>query len=181
MHLLFNNSYHPPFPINCDQVVLGMGCFWGAEKLFWSTSGVWTTAVGYSGGSSNEANYEKVCSGTTNHAEVVRVIYDKSKIELESLLKIFWESHDPTQINRQGNDIGKQYRSIVFVSDKNQLNKALALRNEVQKYFDKNNIGKIQTEISVCENFFYAEEYHQQYLIKNPNGYCGLKGLGVKL
>ena len=163
-----------------SQIYFGMGCFWGAEKRFWQLQGLYTTAVGYAGGITDKPNYESVCTGETGHAEIVKVIYDKKMLGLQNLLKIFWESHDPTQLNRQGNDIGTQYRSIILSESKNELEILENSKIRFQKALINSNMGKIQTEIKPLEEFYLAEEYHQKYLHKNPNGYCGLKGTGIK-
>ena len=177
---IFDIDYSKNKPIHLDHIFFGMGCFWGAERKFWSLSGLFTTAVGYAGGHMKNPNYEKVCSGETGHAEVVKVIYDNKKTTLEDLLKIFWESHDPTQLNRQGNDIGTQYRSMILSDDKDQLPKLEDSKKKFQEKLDLKKYGSIKTEIKLLSKFFLAEDYHQKYLHKNPNGYCGLKGLGVK-
>jgi peptide-methionine (S)-S-oxide reductase len=157
-----------------------MGCFWGAERLFWQLSGVYSTAVGYSGGTTINPNYKDICTGETNHAEVVKVVFDPSVISLETLLHSFWQKHDPTQGMRQGNDIGTQYRSVVFTHSDKQTSLARTTRQQYQNALQKQNISDlITTEISPLETFYFAEEYHQQYLAKNPNGYCGLGGTGV--
>ena len=180
-NLHFKNSFHPPFPNNLKTICLGLGCFWGAERFFWSLNGVWTTAVGYAGGDHKNPSYEIVCEGGTNHAEVVLVVYNPQIINLEKILKLFWEAHDPTQLNRQGNDFGTQYRSIVLVNNNHELEVSKELMKISQEKFNKKSLGKIVTEISILNKFYYAEDYHQQYLKKNPNGYCNLKGLGVSL
>lgn len=180
-HQHYNNSFYPPFPKNLKTVCLGLGCFWGAEKFFWSVDGVWTTAVGYAGGNHENPNYEVVCEGSTNHAEVVLVVYNPQIINLEKILKLFWEIHDPTQLNRQGNDFGTQYRSIVLVNNDEELEVSQQLMKTIQEKFNKKAFGKIVTEISMLKKFYYAESYHQQYLKKNPNGYCNLKGLDISL
>ena len=166
-------------PNNFSQIFFGMGCFWGAERKFWHLDGLYTTVVGYAGGHTDDPNYEKVCTGTTGHAEVVKVIYDEKKINLNELLKIFWESHNPTQLNRQGNDIGTQYRSIILTDQNNLIKELEESKEKFQKLLEAESLGKIQTEIKILKNFFVAEDYHQKYLYKNPNGYCGLKGLQV--
>ncbi len=181
MHLHFKNSFKPPFPQNFSIVYFGMGCFWGAEKVFWNTEGVYTTAVGYAGGDHPNPNYELVCSGGTNHAEVVMVVYDSSKLQFKTLLNTFFSSHDATQINRQGNDIGTQYRSIILLENEEDIIKANHILNSNQRIFIRNKLGVISTEIKLIKDFFYAEEYHQQYLIKNPNGYCNLKKIDIDL
>ena len=166
-------------PNNFSQIFFGMGCFWGAERKFWHLDGLYTTVVGYAGGHTDDPNYEKVCTGTTGHAEVVKVIYDEKKINLNELLKIFWESHNPTQLNRQGNDIGTQYRSIIITTNEKQFELAKSTKNKYEELLKKNGFPKITTEIQNFKNFYYAEEYHQQYLLKNPNGYCGIGGCNV--
>lgn len=161
-------------------IVFGMGCFWGAERKFWNIKGVSATAVGYSGGNTSAPTYKEVCTGQTGHAEVVKVVYDSKIIDLNNLLKIFWESHDPTQLNRQGNDIGTQYRSVIYT---NLLEEIVLVKKSMKKFqfiLNNNKLGKIRTEIDILENFFMAEEYHQKYLHKNPNGYCGLQGLNLE-
>ena len=178
MSFLKHNSYKE-MPKDCEYITFGMGCFWGAEKRFWDVKGLKTTIVGYSGGKTDNPTYEKVCSGQTGHAEVVRVILEKKKISWDELFQIFWESHDPTQLNRQGNDIGTQYRSAIFVKNEKELQMAINSKKKFQEILNLHNYGLIQTEIKIIKSFFYAEEYHQKYLYKNPNGYCGLKGLEV--
>ena len=178
MSFLKHNSYKE-VPMDCEYITFGMGCFWGAEKRFWEVKGLKTTVVGYSGGKTDNPTYEEVCSGQTGHAEVVRVILDKKKISWDELFQIFWESHDPTQLNRQGNDIGTQYRSAIFVKNERELQMAINSKKKFQEILNIHNYGLIQTEIKIIKTFFYAEEYHQKYLYKNPNGYCGLKGLEV--
>jgi peptide-methionine (S)-S-oxide reductase len=170
---------HPPFPEGSAQVVFGMGCFWGAERLFWQADGVLTTAAGYAGGYTPNPTYEEVCSGGTGHTEVVLVAYDPAAVDFDVLLKVFWENHDPTQGMRQGNDVGTQYRSAVYWADDAQRDAALASRDAYQERLSDAGYGDITTEIAVAGAFFYAEEYHQQYLHKVPNGYCGLGGTGV--
>ena len=181
MHLYFKNSVNPPFPRGYKQVALGMGCFWGAERVFWQTDGVYTTAVGYAGGDFDNPTYQSVCTGKTNHAEVVLVVFDPKKITFKNLLNIFFTSHDPTQINQQGNDIGTQYRSIILVNEKNDFEESKKYLVNVQKKFFDFQLGNIATEIKILDHFYYAEDYHQQYLIKNPNGYCNLKNLSINL
>ena len=181
MHLHFRNSFKPPFPENFSVAYFGMGCFWGAEKVFWNTKGVYTTAVGYAGGDYPNPNYELVCTGKTNHAEVVLVVYNSKEILFKNLLNTFFLSHDPTQLNRQGNDIGTQYRSIILLEKENEIIKANKILDSNQEIFAKNKLGVITTEIKQIEDFFYAEDYHQQYLIKNPNGYCNLKKINIDL
>jgi len=160
-------------------IVFGMGCFWGAERVFWNLPGVYVTAAGYSGGYTPNPTYEEVCSGLTGHAEVVLVVYDHEKIELAELLKVFWEGHDPTQYMRQGNDRGTNYRSAVYVRDEDEHKAVLESRKLYEEALKKRGLGPIVTEMAVNRPFYYAEEYHQQYLAKNPGGYCGLQGTGV--
>jgi peptide-methionine (S)-S-oxide reductase len=169
----------PPFPEGSQQIVFGLGCFWGAERLFWQTPGVITTAVGYAGGFTPNPSYEEVCSGRTGHTEAVLVVFDPEKVSLETLLKVFWEGHDPTQGMRQGNDMGTQYRSAIYVSDDAQLAAAKSSRDMFQERLTAAGHGEITTEITEAGPFYYAEPYHQQYLSKVPNGYCGLGGTGV--
>ena len=178
MTFLKHNSYKE-VPVDCEYITFGMGCFWGAEKKFWGVKGLKTTVVGYSGGKTDNPTYEEVCSGQTGHAEVVRVILEKKKFSWDELFQIFWESHDPTQLNRQGNDIGTQYRSAIFVKNERELQLAINSKEKFQEMLNLHNYGLIQTEIRIIKTFFYAEEYHQKYLYKNPDGYCGLKGLAV--
>ncbi len=166
-------------PMDNSQIFFGMGCFWGAERKFWKLDGVTTTAVGYAGGHFENPTYEKVCAGETGHAEVVRIFYNTKKTDFEELMKIFWESHDPTQFNRQGNDIGTQYRSIILYDDKNILSRLESSKTKYQQKLLADSIGDIKTEIKPVKQFYLAEDYHQKYLYKNPNGYCGLKGTGV--
>ena len=175
----FKHNSYKEIPKDCEYITFGMGCFWGAEKRFWEVKGLKTTVVGYSGGKTNNPTYEKVCSGQTGHAEVVRVILEKKKFSWDELFQIFWESHDPTQLNRQGNDIGTQYRSAIFVKNEKELQLAINSKEKFQEILNLHNYGLIQTEIKIIKTFYYAEEYHQKYLYKNPNGYCGLKGLEV--
>ena len=178
MSFLKHNSYKE-VPMDCEYITFGMGCFWGAEKRFWEVKGLKTTVVGYSGGKTDNPTYEEVCSGQTGHAEVVRVILEKKNFSWDELFQIFWESHDPTQLNRQGNDIGTQYRSAIFVKNERELQMAINSKEKFQEILNLHNYGLIQTEIKIIKTFYYAEEYHQKYLYKNPNGYCGLKGLEV--
>ncbi|WP_129670244.1 peptide-methionine (S)-S-oxide reductase MsrA [Phytoactinopolyspora endophytica] len=168
-------------PAGHEEVVFGMGCFWGAEREFWQLPGVWTTAVGYAGGHTPHPTYEEVCSSQTGHAEVVRVVFDPARISYADLLKTFWESHDPTQGMRQGNDVGTQYRSTVYWTTEAQRDATLAARDAYARRLSDAGIGEITTEIAELGDFYYAEDYHQQYLsdAKNPNGYCGLAGTGV--
>ena len=178
-HHVLGTSFAPPFPEGFEVAVIGMGCFWGAERLFWSLEGVHTTAVGYSGGHSERPSYREVCSGTTNHAEVVLVVFDPKVIAYDQILKVFWENHDPTQGNRQGNDVGTQYRSAIYCASPTQLDRALATRDQFQKELDVLGFGHITTEIAPLGDFTFAEDYHQQYLSKNPDGYCGIRGTGA--
>ncbi len=166
-------------PDGFSQIYFGMGCFWGAERKFWHLNGLHTTFVGYAGGNLKDPNYDLVCKGNTGHAEVVKVIYDCKILKLECLLKIFWESHDPTQLNRQGNDIGSQYRSLIMTDQKQDIEILESSKKKFQKILNSKSFGSIKTEIKVIEKFYLAEEYHQKYLHKNPNGYCGLKGTGA--
>ena len=178
-HLIKGNPMTPPFPEGLEQVQFGLGCFWGAERVFWQTPGVWSTAVGYSGGNTPNPTYEEVCSGRTNHTEAVLVVFDPKIITVEALFKVFWESHDPTQGMRQGNDTGSQYRSALYTYGEGQAQAAIATCDAFQAALEAKGYGKITTEIKAAPEFFYAEDYHQQYLGKNPNGYCGLGGTGV--
>ena len=168
-----------PWPEDCDTLVVGMGCFWGAERKFWQAPGVYSTAVGYAGGSTPEPTYKEVCSGRTGHAEVVLVVFDRTQTSLEAVLRVFWENHDPTQGNRQGNDVGTQYRSAIYFANEAQREAAEHSRDAFQAELTKARYGAITTEIAPLREFYYAEDYHQQYLGKNPNGYCGLGGTGV--
>jgi peptide-methionine (S)-S-oxide reductase len=178
-HFVNGHRIVPPFPAGLKEAVFGMGCFWGAERLFWELPGVYSTAVGYAGGFTPNPTYEEVCTGGTGHAEVVRVIYDPQKIGYEELLKAFWESHDPTQGMRQGNDLGSQYRSAIYASDAEQRQAAEASRRAFQARLTAAGRGAITTEIREAPEFFYAEDYHQQYLAKNPGGYCPDHSCGV--
>ena len=168
-----------PYPDGVETVVVGMGCFWGAERMFWETPGVWTTAVGYAGGHTPNATYEEVCTGLTGHNEVVLVAWDSGVIGLADIFRVFWEGHDPTQFMRQGNDVGTQYRSGIYVADGAQRAVAEATRDAFSSALAAAGHGEIATEIVDGSDFFYAAEYHQQYLAKNPMGYCGLGGTGV--
>ena len=179
VHAVNGRGMLPPFPEGMQQIVLGLGCFWGAERLFWQLPGVYVTAVGYAGGSTPNPTYEETCTGRTGHAEVVRVIFDPAEIDLERLLQVFWEAHDPTQGDRQGNDIGPQYRSIILTQDETQRAVVETTRDAYQPALTRAGGGHITTEIAPLGDFYYAEEYHQQYLHKNPGGYCGLRGTGV--
>jgi peptide-methionine (S)-S-oxide reductase len=178
-HFVNGNTLTEPFPDNLQQAVFGMGCFWGAERRFWETPGVYSTAVGYAGGSVDGATYQQVCSGGTGHAEVVLVVFDPEKISYYELLTIFWENHDPTQGDRQGNDIGTQYRSVIMTTSDEQITAAETARENYQAQLKSAGYGPITTEILPLDKFWYAEDYHQQYLAKNPAGYCGLGGTGV--
>ena len=178
-HFVNGHPIARPFPQGMQTAQFAMGCFWGAERLFWQTPGVYSTAVGYAGGLTPNPTYEEVCSGLTNHAEAVLVVFDPEKVSFDALLRVFWEGHDPTQGMRQGNDVGTQYRSAIYCSDEGQLEAAQASRARYQAALDAAHAGRITTEIARAGTFYYAEEYHQQYLGKNPNGYCGLGGTGV--
>ena len=178
-HFVNGNAMVPPFPQGMEQAVFGLGCFWGAEKLFWNIPGVYSTAVGYAGGETKNPTYEEVCSGFTNHTEAVLVVFEPKKVSFDALLKAFWEGHDPTQGMRQGNDSGTQYRSAVYCYGDMQLKAALGSKEVFERELQKKNYGKISTEIRLAPEFYYAEDYHQQYLGKNPDGYCGLGGTGV--
>ncbi|MWJ28199.1 peptide-methionine (S)-S-oxide reductase MsrA [Halomonas sp. ZH2S] len=179
MHTVNGHSLMPPFPAGHEEIVLGMGCFWGAERLFWQLPGVYVTAVGYAGGVTPNPTYQETCSGRTGHAEVVLVVFDPQRLDIDTLLQVFWENHDPTQGNRQGNDIGSQYRSVIYATTPAQLEAAEASRLAYQDALRKAGKGDITTEIGMLDRFYYAEGYHQQYLDKNPGGYCGLKGTGI--
>jgi peptide-methionine (S)-S-oxide reductase len=178
-HYVNGASLTPPWPDGTRTAIFGMGCFWGAEKDFWQTPGVISTAVGYAGGQTPNPNYREVCSGRTGHTEVVLVAYDPSKVSFEELLKVFWEHHDPTQGMRQGNDVGTQYRSAIYATHDEQVRTAVASRNMYQARLSEAGFGEITTEIAAAPTFYYAEDYHQQYLAKNPNGYCPDNGTGV--
>lgn len=179
-HFVNGNKVKPPYPDNHERLIVGMGCFWGAERMFWQQEGVYSTSVGYSAGKTTDPTYNEVCSGVTDHAEVVLIVYDTETINLNSLLAIFWEGHNPTQFMRQGNDIGTQYRSIIFYDEDETRQRIKSSRDQYQSELEKAGYGKIVTEIQSSEKFFYAEDYHQQYLAKNPSGYCGLGGTGIK-
>ena len=178
-HFVNDQPITPPFSDHLELADFGLGCFWGAERIFWSLDGVDATAVGYMGGYTPNPTYEEVCSGMTGHTEAVRVIFDSKKISYEELLRVFWESHNPTQGMRQGNDLGTQYRSAVYTHNETQRKLALSSKDIYQLNLSENSFGLITTEISNAENFYYAEDYHQQYLAKNPNGYCGIGGIGI--
>ncbi|ACU95170.1 peptide-methionine (S)-S-oxide reductase MsrA [Saccharomonospora viridis] len=180
LHAVFpDRRIKPPFPEGMRTAVFGLGCFWGAERLFWQTPGVYSTAVGYSGGYTPNPTYEEVCTSLTGHAEVVLVVFDPQQVSYESLLKVFWEGHDPTQGMRQGNDIGTQYRSAIYYANDEQLKAAESSREAFQKALSAAGYGEITTEIAPLREFYYAEDYHQQYLYKVPHGYCGIGGTGV--
>jgi peptide-methionine (S)-S-oxide reductase len=178
-HFVKGAPLRPPFPAGMEKALFGMGCFWGAEREFWEARGVYTTAVGYAGGHTPNPTYREVCTGMTGHDEVVLVVFDPKIAGYEDMLKIFWESHDPTQGMRQGNDVGTQYRSAIYYYDERQRRAAEASRTAYQGALEAAGYGPITTEISPASEFYYAEEYHQQYLAKNPRGYCGLGGTGV--
>jgi len=178
-HFVNRRPLAAPYPDGMEKALFGLGCFWGAERVFWQAPGVWVTAVGYAGGSTPNTTYEEVCSGRTGHTEAVLVVYDPKLISYEALLKRFWESHDPTQGMRQGNDVGTQYRSAIYTFSPEQHAAAEASREAYQDRLDAAGLGKITTEIRDAPAFYFAEGYHQQYLAKNPNGYCGLGGTGV--
>jgi peptide-methionine (S)-S-oxide reductase len=178
-HFVNGHPIKPPFPSGMMQALFGLGCFWGAEKRFWVQSGVYSTAVGYAGGYTPNPTYREVCSGLTGHNEVVLVVYDPRSIDYEDLLRVFWESHDPTQGMRQGNDVGTQYRSGIYVYDEEQRQAAESSRDRYQQALRTAGLSGITTEILAVPPFYYAEDYHQQYLAKNPGGYCGLGGTGI--
>jgi peptide-methionine (S)-S-oxide reductase len=178
-HFVNGHRLTPPYPEGMEKAMFALGCFWGAERKFWEAPGVWTTAVGYAGGSTPNPTYEEVCSGLTGHAEVVLVVYDPRKTSYEALLRLFWESHDPTQGMRQGNDVGTQYRSAIYTFSPAQRQAAEASLAAYQEQLAAAGFGKITTEIRDAPEFYFAEDYHQQYLAKNPHGYCGLGGTGV--
>ena len=178
-HFVNGHPLTGPFPEDLRQAVFGMGCFWGAERLFWSKPGVYATAVGYAGGFTPNPSYEEVCSGRTGHAEVVLAVYDPKAVALDELLAVFWEGHDPTQGMRQGNDVGTQYRSTIYLPE-DEIALALRSRESYQQALSAAGYGPITTEIAEAPPFYYAESYHQQYLAKKPNGYCGLGGTGVR-
>ncbi len=178
-HLVLGTPMTPPFPEGFEHLVVGMGCFWGAERKFWQLPGVYTTAVGYAGGFTHNPTYEEVCSGRTGHTEVVLVVWDPALTDLEAVLRCFWENHDPTQGMRQGNDVGTQYRSAIFYATPEQLAAAEMSADRFGEVLAAAHFDAITTEIRAAEPFYYAEDYHQQYLAKNPNGYCGLGGTGM--
>ena len=181
LHYVKNISINENIPENLEEIVFGAGCFWGVERKFWNLSGVYVTSVGYSGGNTDNPTYEDVCYKDTGHVEVVKIYYDPIVIGLNELLKIFWECHDPTMGMRQGYDIGTQYRSAIFCSNEDDIKKANDSKKKFQNVLSKNKYSDITTEISLIKNYYLAEEYHQQYLAKNPNGYCGLGGTGCTL
>jgi peptide-methionine (S)-S-oxide reductase len=178
-HFVLDTPLEPPFPEGTEQALFALGCFWGAERAFWETPGVYTTAVGYAGGYTPNPTYEEVCSGRTGHTEVVLVVFRPEEISYDELLRVFWETHDPTQGMRQGNDVGTQYRSAVYAYSDAQREAAEASRERYAERLKEAGYGEITTELADAPEFFYAEDYHQQYLAKNPNGYCGIGGTGV--
>lgn len=178
-HFVNGAALKEPYPAGAETIYFGLGCFWGAERLFWQLPGVIVTAVGYQGGHTPNPTYEEVCSGRTGHTEAVKVVYDPRSISLETLLKTFWEEHDPTQGMRQGNDVGTQYRSAIYTTTPEQAEIVATSRAAYQRALDQRGLGQITTEIAAAGPFYYAETYHQQYLARNPNGYCGLAGTGV--
>ncbi len=178
-HFVSGRPLKGPYPESAEQCFFGMGCFWGAERLFWQVPGVWVTAVGYQAGFTPNPTYEEVCSGRTGHAETVMVVFEPEKVAFGELLRLFWESHDPTQGMRQGNDTGTQYRSAIYATTPEQMEAALRSKAAYERALAARDMGPITTEIREAPPFFYAEEYHQQYLAKNPGGYCGLRGTGV--
>jgi peptide-methionine (S)-S-oxide reductase len=178
-HYVNGHALAPPHPEGSETMVVGMGCFWGAEQAFWSVPGVWVTAVGYAGGLTPNPTYEETCSGRTGHTEAVLVVFDPTIVSYDELLRVFWEGHDPTQENRQGNDVGTQYRSAVYATAPGQLERAEASAAAYQERLEANGYGPIVTEMAEASTFYFAEGYHQQYLAKNPGGYCGHGGTGV--
>jgi len=181
LHYVNNREVSDNYPSGAEKIFLGLGCFWGAERLFWQQPFVHVTSVGYGGGFTKNPTYQDLCSGQTGHAELVQIVFDKGEDTFKKILKVFWESHDPTQGMRQGNDIGTQYRSCIYVENEKFLHIARSSLKSFQEILNKNNFGaEITTEISIDKEFFYAEDYHQQYLAKNPDGYCGIKGVGVE-
>ena len=178
IHSIFNLDLDSPTPGDHKEIILGAGCFWGVERRLWNLQGVRLTSVGYAGGTSINPSYEEVCSGSTGHAEVVKVVFDPLKISLKEILISFWEMHDPTQGMRQGNDIGSQYRSVIYANNEEDLNLAKSTLETYQQEISNAGFGPITTELKVLNNYYLAEEYHQQYLQKNPNGYCGIGGIG---
>jgi peptide-methionine (S)-S-oxide reductase len=178
-HFVLGTPLEPPFPAGLEQAIFGLGCFWGAERKFWELPGVYTTAAGYAGGYTRHPSYEEVCSGRTGHTEVVLVVFDPAKVSYAQLLRVFWESHDPTQGMRQGNDVGTQYRSAIYTFSDRQRQAAEASKMVYEQSLAKHGYPPITTEIADAPSFYYAEDYHQQYLAKNPGGYCGIGGTGV--
>src|SRR6266852_9100766 len=178
-HFVSGARLSPPFPAGMELATFGMGCFWGEERKFWELAGVYSTSVGYAGGFTPNPTYEEVCSGMTGHTEAVRVVFDPAKISYDELLRVFWENHDPTQGMRQGNDVGTQYRSAIYTFGEDQKNAAEAAKKDYESALSGSGFGKITTEIAAAPKFYYAEDYHQQYLAKNPGGYCGIGGTGV--
>lgn len=178
-HVVNGRSLLPPYPDSSELATFGMGCFWGAERVFWELPGTWVTAVGYAGGLTPNPDYREVCSGMTGHSEVVRVVFDPAELAYEELLRAFWENHDPTQGMRQGNDVGTQYRSVIYCHGEAQLQAALASRDAYAERLRAAGHGEITTEILPAPEFYFAETYHQQYLARNPDGYCGIGGTGV--
>jgi peptide-methionine (S)-S-oxide reductase len=179
-HFVLGTPLEPPFPAGLEQAIFGLGCFWGAERKFWELPGVYTTAAGYAGGYTHNPTYEEVCSGRTGHTEVVLVVFDPVKVSYAQLLRVFWESHDPTQGMRQGNDVGTQYRSAIYTFSDRQRQAAEASKMVYEQSLAKHGYPSITTELADAPPFYYAEDYHQQYLAKNPGGYCGIGGTGVK-
>ena len=180
-HFVKGTPLKVPFPEGLEQAIFGMGCFWGVERRFWELEGVYTTAVGYSGGYTKNPTYREVCTGMTGHNEVVLIVYDPAKLSYENLLTTFWEDHDPTQGMQQGNDVGTQYRSGIYFLNNSEEDVILQTKSQYQSQLDSNGLGKITTEVTNAGPFYYAEHYHQQYLAKNPDGYCALAGTGVKI
>ena len=180
-HFLTGRSLAGPYPSDARIAMFGMGCFWGVERLYWELPGIWTTAVGYAGGRTPNPTYREVCTGMTGHNEVVRVVFHPSAISFESLLRVFWENHDPTQGMRQGNDIGTQYRSGIYTYGQTQLDSATESRDIYGGLLAKKGLGQVTTEIVDAPEFYFAEDYHQQYLAKNPGGYCNIRGIGVRM
>ena len=180
-HFINGTPLKAPFPEGLEQAIFGMGCFWGVERRFWELEGVYTTAVGYAGGYTKNPTYREVCTGMTGHNEVVLVVYDPTKITYENLLTTFWEDHDPTQGMRQGNDVGTQYRSGIYFLNNSEEDVILKTKSQYQSQLDNSGLGQITTEVKSAGPFYYAEHYHQQYLAKNPDGYCSLAGTGVKI
>ncbi len=178
-HFVLKTPLAPPWPESMEEAFFGMGCFWGAERLFWTAPGVYTSAVGYAGGLTPNPNYREVCTGRTGHAEIVRVVFDPARVSYEGLLRTFWENHDPTQGMRQGNDVGTQYRSAIYTVGSEQGDAAIRARDAYAERLRTAGYGPVTTEISEAPVFYYAEDYHQQYLAKNPDGYCGIGGTGV--